>query len=734
MDVSHLLDELNDAQREAVSAEPGHCLVLAGAGSGKTRVLVHRIAWLIQVHHISPMAILAVTFTNKAAGEMRTRICDLLSINPDGLWIGTFHGICHRLLRMHAQEAGLPETFQILDSDDQYRLIRRIIKDMELDEGEYPARAVQGFINAQKEAGRRVEDIAQSTAVYQHDIQAKHLAIYRQYQAACERSGLVDFAELLLRVVELLRDQPARRAYYQKRFGHILIDEFQDTNSLQYALVCLLSTDLGPVNSPEITTTIPRNHLFVVGDDDQSIYGWRGARVENVNQFVRDFKPSLVRLEQNYRSTATILAAANHVIEHNDDRMGKNLWTDGEDGEPIRIFPAYSAEEEAEFVIGRIQQWVDQGHRLSEAAILYRSNAQSRLFEQTLLREDIPYRVYGGQRFFERAEIKDAMAYLRLAHNRDDDGAFERVINLPTRGLGQQTLQKIRTVAKESDRSLWDAVTGMLKQSELGARGQNAIHGFIDIIEQIAAHESLGSSVKAAVELSQLVAWYQKKEPPDRAESREENLAELIRAAEGYQQPFEDEQAGLSPMASFLAQAALEAGEHQSDRWEDCVQLMTLHSAKGLEFPLVFLAGMEEGLFPHQKSVEEAGRLAEERRLCYVGMTRAMQQLYLTHAESRMLHGQTSFSAPSRFIREIPENLTEAIRQSQTQSPQQMWASPAQSQSDFSLGAMVRHERFGLGMVVSLEGQGANARVQVNFEEAGSKWLVLAYANLEPVA
>ncbi len=734
MDVSHLLDELNDAQREAVSAEPGHCLVLAGAGSGKTRVLVHRIAWLIQVHHISPMAILAVTFTNKAAGEMRTRICDLLSINPDGLWIGTFHGICHRLLRMHAQEAGLPETFQILDSDDQYRLIRRIIKDMELDEGEYPARAVQGFINAQKEAGRRVEDIAQSTAVYQHDIQAKHLAIYRQYQAACERSGLVDFAELLLRVVELLRDQPARRAYYQKRFGHILIDEFQDTNSLQYALVCLLSTDLGPVNSPEITTTIPRNHLFVVGDDDQSIYGWRGARVENVNQFVRDFKPSLVRLEQNYRSTATILAAANHVIEHNDDRMGKNLWTDGEDGEPIRIFPAYSAEEEAEFVIGRIQQWVDQGHRLSEAAILYRSNAQSRLFEQTLLREDIPYRVYGGQRFFERAEIKDAMAYLRLAHNRDDDGAFERVINLPTRGLGQQTLQKIRTVAKESDRSLWDAVTGMLKQSELGARGQNAIHGFIDIIEQIAAHESLGSAVKAAVELSQLVAWYQKKEPPDRAESREENLAELIRAAEGYQQPFEDEQAGLSPMASFLAQAALEAGEHQSDRWEDCVQLMTLHSAKGLEFPLVFLAGMEEGLFPHQKSVEEAGRLAEERRLCYVGMTRAMQQLYLTHAESRMLHGQTSFSAPSRFIREIPENLTEAIRQSQTQSPQQMWASPAQSQSDFSLGAMVRHERFGLGMVVSLEGQGANARVQVNFEEAGSKWLVLAYANLEPVA
>lgn len=728
MDVSHLLDELNDPQREAVSAEPGHCLILAGAGSGKTRVLVHRIAWLIQVHHISPMSILAVTFTNKAAGEMRHRISSLLHISPDGLWIGTFHGICHRLLRMHAAEVGLPETFQILDSDDQYRLIRRLIREMELDEGEFPPRAVQGFINAQKEAGRRSGDMASVAGAYQNDMQARHIAIYKNYEAACDRSGLVDFAELLLRTLELLRDNPARRSHYQSRFSHILVDEFQDTNTLQYALISLLSTDRAPKSEYAIKHP---NFLFVVGDDDQSIYGWRGAQVENVNQFVKDFKPTVVRLEQNYRSSATILAAANHVIDHNDDRMGKNLWTDGVEGDPVRIFAAYSAEEEAEFIVGRIEQWVDQGNHLSEAAVLYRSNAQSRLFEQVLLRQDVPYRVYGGQRFFERAEIKDAMAYLRLAHNRDDDGAFERVINLPARGLGQQSVTKIRQLARSQNQSMFATATRVVSEQGLSARAASAVATFVEIIESIGAHESLDTAVRAAVELSQLADWYKKREPADRAESREENLAELIRAAEGYQQPFEDEQAGLAPMSSFLAQAALEAGEHQSDRWEDCVQLMTLHSAKGLEFPLVFLAGMEEGLFPHQKSAEEAGRLAEERRLCYVGMTRAMQQLYLTHAESRMLHGQTSFSAPSRFIREIPENLVEMIRPPSSMSTADQWSQPATALVGFSLGSPVQHARFGVGTVVSLEGQGANARVQVNFEQAGSKWLVLAYANLE---
>jgi len=728
MDVSHLLDDLNDAQREAVSAAEGHCLILAGAGSGKTRVLVHRIAWLIQVHHLSPMSILAVTFTNKAAGEMRHRIASLLHINPDGLWVGTFHGICHRLLRMHAADVGLPETFQILDSDDQYRLVRRTIRDMELDEGEYPPRAVQGFINAQKEAGKRSGDIATSAGGYGYDAQAKNIAIYKNYEAACERSGLVDFAELLLRTLELLRDNPARRAHYQSRFAHLLIDEFQDTNTLQYALIRLLSSEKSPV---EGQVGASPNHLFVVGDDDQSIYGWRGAKVENVGQFVTDFQPMVVRLEQNYRSTETILAAANHVIEHNDDRMGKNLWTQGEQGEPVHIFPAYSAEEEAEFVIGRIEQWAAQGNRLSEAAVLYRSNAQSRLFEQALLRQDIPYRVYGGQRFFERAEIKDAMAYVRLAHNRGDDGAFERVINLPTRGLGQQTVTKIRELAKANGISMYEAAKTAIKQNVIAGRAQTAVAGFVEIIEAIGAHEALEDAVRASVELSQLGDWYRKKEAPDRAQSREENLEELVRAATGYQQPFEDEQAGVAPMASFLAQAALEAGEHQSDRWEDCVQLMTLHSAKGLEFPLVFLAGMEEGLFPHQKSVEEPGRLAEERRLCYVGMTRAMQILYLTHAESRMLHGQTTFSAPSRFIREIPENLVESIRPRMSPEPARHWAAPASSDGAFSLGSNVQHERFGFGTVVSIEGQGANARVQVNFDEAGPKWLVLAYANLQ---
>lgn len=506
MDVSHLLDDLNDAQREAVSIDDKHCLVLAGAGSGKTRVLVHRIAWLIQVHHVSPMAILAVTFTNKAAGEMRERIGSLLGISPDGLWVGTFHGICHRLLRMHAKDVGLPETFQILDSDDQYRMIRRIVREMELDEGEYPARAVQGFINNQKEAGRRSKDVA--TGAGHHAMHATYVAIYKRYEAACERSGLVDFAELLLRVVELLRDQPQRRAYYQQRFAHILIDEFQDTNTLQYALVSLLSTDRSAVK--DISPTAG-NRLFVVGDDDQSIYGWRGARVENVHQFVKDFDPVVVRLEQNYRSTATILEAANHVIGHNDDRMGKNLWTEGEAGEPIRLFSAYSAEEEAEFIVGRIQQWVEQGNRLSEVAVLYRSNAQSRLFEQVLLREDIPYRVYGGQRFFERAEIKDAMAYLRLTHNRDDDGAFERIINLPARGLGQQTVDKIRQLAREQGISMWAAANAMVKAQSLGARANSAVGHFIELIEQMAEHDSLADRVRVVVEFSELAKWYQKK-------------------------------------------------------------------------------------------------------------------------------------------------------------------------------------------------------------------------------
>ena len=718
MDVSHLLDELNDPQRQAVTADDGHMLVLAGAGSGKTRVLVHRIAWLIQVEHVSPMGLMAVTFTNKAAGEMRNRVGKLLNLRPDGLWIGTFHGICHRLLRMHATEAGLPETFQILDSDDQYRLIRRVIRDMELDEGEFPARQVQGFINHHKDEGRRPEEIE----CFDHVFQARQVAVYRNYQEYCERSGLVDFAELLLRTLELLRDNEPRRRHYQDRFGHILIDEFQDTNTLQYALVRLLAGG--------------RNRLFVVGDDDQSIYGWRGAKVENVALFDRDFGPEVVRLEQNYRSTANILEAANRVIDHNSERMGKNLWTEGEKGELIRIFAAYNAEEEADFVIARIQDWIEQGGRASETAVLYRSNAQSRLFEQALLREDIPYRVYGGLRFFERAEVKDAMAYLRLVHNPHDDPAFERVINLPARGIGERTLALIREHARARGQSLYQAAADLSDSQGLTARAGSAVRAFLALIhELVEAHSNspLGEAMAAVIDRAELVAWYQSREPADKAEAREENLAELVRAADSFNQPFEDEQAGLSLTASFLAQAALEAGEHQGERWEDCVQLMTLHSAKGLEFPVVFMGGMEEGLFPHQRSIEEPGRLAEERRLCYVGMTRAMSQLYICHAESRMTHGQTNFSRPSRFLSEIPRELTEDLRPGIRTAPARAASGPRESVGGLNLGSSVRHVRFGMGTILNIEGQGPNARIQVNFESAGPKWLVLAYANLEPL-
>jgi len=716
MDVSHLLDDLNDAQREAVTLERGHCLVLAGAGSGKTRVLVHRIAWLIQVEHVSPMAVLAVTFTNKAANEMRGRVEQLLQIPSAGLWIGTFHGICHRILRLHADEAGLDPNFQILDSDDQYRLIRRSIREMQLDEGEFPPRQVQGFINARKDDGVRPQHIDPGG----NPLTAQMIEIYRTYQNACERSGLVDFAELMLRTVELLRDHPNRLAYYRKRFSHLMIDEFQDTNSLQYALLRLLGGG-------------PDARLFVVGDDDQSIYGWRGARVENVQQYVSDFKPEIVRLEQNYRSTRTILEAANRVIDHNTDRMGKNLWTDGEQGEPIRVFSACNEDEEAEFIVARIQDWLESGRRPSGVGVLYRSNAQSRLFESALLRADIPYRVYGGLRFFERAEVRDALGYLRLIHNPGDDAAFERIVNLPARGIGERTVAGLREAARAADCSIWEATVEQLRSGALSGRARNALASFVELIESLraeAGETDLGGIMQRIINRTELIQHYLGREPADKAEARQENLDELVRAAESFEQAIEDEQAGLSITASFLTQAALEAGEHQGEKWEDCVQLMTLHSAKGLEFPLVFMAGMEEGLFPHQKSVEEPGRLSEERRLAYVGMTRAMELLYLSFAESRRLHGQTMFGRPSRFVGELPPELIEDIRP-------RLQVSQARAPRDDSgglprLGSRVRHAKFGEGTVLSVEGQGQNARIQINFDAAGSKWLVAGYAVLEP--
>jgi DNA helicase-2/ATP-dependent DNA helicase PcrA len=728
MDVSHLLDELNEAQREAVTAPPGHVLVLAGAGSGKTRVLVHRIAWLIQVEHVSPLGILAVTFTNKAAGEMRERAGQMLQISTRPLWIGTFHGIAHRLLRMHWKEAGLPEAFQILDSEDQYRLIRRIIRDEGMDESHWPARQAQWFINARKDEGQRPSHIEHND----HPVTATWVHVYQRYQEYCHRGGLVDFAELLLRAHEIWLEQPDLLGHYRHRLQHLLIDEFQDTNTIQYAWLRLLAGDSG--------------QAFVVGDDDQSIYGWRGAKVENVQFFVRDFPDvSTIRLEQNYRSTGTILNAANAVIANNRGRMGKKLWTAGKEGKPIRLYAAFNEQEEARYIIECIQRWIDSGRKPSDAAILYRTTAQSRLFEEYLLREAIPYRVYGGQRFFERSEVRDALAYLRLLNNPNDDAALERVINKPARGIGEKTVAELRVQARESGLSLWQAAGECINQGVLASRAAGAVGAFMKLVSDMRDRLedfTLGNQIQGVIDDSELVKAYEK-EPSERMETRVENLGELVNAADRFILPSEDADAGLNELQSFLSHAALEAGETQGEDWDDCVQLMTLHSAKGLEFPLVFMAGMEDGLFPHQRSVEDAGgRLEEERRLCYVGMTRAREELCLSYAEVRRMHGSESFSRPSRFIEEIPESHIEEVRPriavqrpyvSHTRKPRDKVARtvvPGQ-QWPFKLGQPVLHKKFGEGTVIAFEGQGEHTRVQVNFDQAGAKWLVLAYANLQ---
>ena len=719
MDVSHLMDDLNDVQREAVGAPPGPLLVLAGAGSGKTRVLTHRVAWLVGVEGVSPHAILAVTFTNKAAAEMRGRIETMLNAPVGGMWIGTFHGLSHRLLRSHWKEANLAQSFQILDSEDQLRVIKRIMKGLNMDEAYWPPKQAMWFINGHKEEGRRPKDIGEANDPTQRELRR----VYVAYEETCQRSGLVDFAELLLRAYELLRDNQTMREHYQARFRHVLVDEFQDTNRIQYAW---LRQFVGP-----------ERNLFVVGDDDQSIYGWRGAKVENILKFGNDFPGTrTIRLEQNYRSTGTILKAANAVIGHNTGRLGKNLWTAGEEGEPIQLYTGYTDYDEARFVVDRIQDWVARGHARAECAVLYRSNAQSRLFEERLINEGIPYRVYGGLRFFERAEIKDALAYLRLMASRHDDSSFERVVNLPTRGIGAKTVDAVRERAKGEKISMWDAAQKLLGAAELPARAREALQGFLQLIERLAGETAglaLGETVEHMLGGSGLIEHY-KKEKGEKAESRVENLEELINAARGYEH---DEAEGLDPLSSFLAHAALEAGEGQAEAWEDCVQLMSLHSAKGLEFPLVFLTGLEEGLFPHQHSLQDPVRLEEERRLCYVGMTRARQQLVLTQAELRRLHGNEHYTSPSRFLGEIPEELLQEIRAKPavTAYPSAKLATglPAQEPpaGGMRLGSRVRHGTFGDGVVLRYEGQGAHARVQVNFESAGTKWLVIGYANLQ---
>jgi DNA helicase-2/ATP-dependent DNA helicase PcrA len=720
MDVSRIIESLNDAQREAVCAPDTPLLVLAGAGSGKTRVLVHRIAWLIDVEGLSPYAILAVTFTNKAAAEMRGRIESMIQAPAAGMWVGTFHGLAHRLLRSHWQEAGLPQGFQILDSQDQHRMVRRVLRSMDLDEAIWPAKQLQWFINSCKDEGRRPQHIEPGNDPHLK----RQLEIYAAYEALCQRAGLVDFAELLLRSHELWLQQPALLAHYRQRFHHILVDEFQDTNAIQYAWLRMLTGDAG--------------RITVVGDDDQSIYGWRGARVENIQRFQQDFKNTrVVRLEQNYRSTATILKAANAVIANNAARMGKQLWTDGHDGEPIQLYTAYNEQDEARFVIDRIEDQIDKGMPRSDMAILYRSNAQSRMFEERLMQCGVPYRVYGGLRFFERAEIKDALAYLRLTGNRDDDASFDRVVNHPPRGIGGRTLDAVRQQARDNNTSLWQAAVTVVNEKLLSARACNALLQFLQLVDDLATGMgalSLDEQVEHVMHPSGLVDHFSR-DKGEKGEARIENLQELVNAAREFEH---DPDSGMDPLSEFLSHAALEAGEGQGDAWEDCVQLMTLHSAKGLEFPLVFLCGMEDGLFPHQRSIEEPGRLEEERRLCYVGITRARQQVVLTCAERRRLFGADSYCLPSRFIGEIPRELLDEIRPRPGISLPRQQAQPAggggfreNAAGGLSLGQHVRHRKFGDGVVLNCEGQGSSARVQVNFSSSGTKWLVLAYANLE---
>jgi DNA helicase-2/ATP-dependent DNA helicase PcrA len=720
MDVSPILDPLNDAQREAVTSPVGNMLVLAGAGSGKTRVLVHRIAWLMAVENASPWSVMAVTFTNKAAKEMRIRIEELLGQPIGGMWVGTFHGLAHRLLRAHWKEAGLPQSFQILDSDDQFRMIKRLLKSLDLDDARWPPRQIQWFINGKKDEGLRPQHLDDGGDPYQRQM----IRLYAEYQATCERGGMVDFAELLLRAHELWRDRPDVLQHYQARFDHILVDEFQDTNSIQYAWLQLLSG--------------PRNNLFVVGDDDQSIYGWRGAKVENIQNLQSHYtSTTLVRLEQNYRSTGNILNGANALINNNSSRLGKQLWTEDGEGEPINLYAAFNEIDEARFVVERIRQFTDEGHTRSECAILYRTTAQSRLFEEALIQSAIPYRVYGGLKFFERAEIKDALAYLRLLNNPDDDGAFERAVNMPPRGIGPKTVDAVRAHARDFDCSLWQATGDLLKGGAMPKRAATALRGFLDLIEELAVETqdlALAEKVDQVLNASRLPAHFEKSRD-GKGIDRKENLEELVNATRQFVYETEEDEE-MDELSAFLSHAALEAGDAQGDPYEDCVQLMTLHSAKGLEFPLVFLVGMEEGLFPHSMSSDDPTRLEEERRLCYVGMTRAMEVLYLSHAESRRLHGSENYPLPSRFIREIPAELMREVRAGPAMSQPLYGSSPyleTAELSGFNLGQRVRHAKFGEGVVLNAEGQGRSARVQVNFEEAGSKWLVVAYANLSAV-
>jgi DNA helicase-2/ATP-dependent DNA helicase PcrA len=726
MDITSIIAPLNDAQREAVTAPSQAMLILAGAGSGKTRVLVHRIVWQIQVNGLSPQSILAVTFTNKAANEMRGRVENLLDSSASSMWIGTFHGIAHRLLRRHAEQARLPKDFQVLDSNDQQRLIKRILADLKIDDKELPAKEVQWFINEKKDAALRSFHLVGN----EDKNTRRFLRIYQEYEAACERSGVVDFSELLLRVYELFRDNDNILQQYQQRFSQIHVDEFQDTNHLQYAWLTLLSQN--------------RDNIFVVGDDDQAIYGWRGAKIENIYNF-KDHYPThqTIKLEQNYRSSGAILKAANHIIANNKSRLGKELWTDLPDGEKISVYGAFSDVDEAKYVVDRIRSWVEEGNKRVDVAILYRSNAQSRQFEEQLMLTKTPYRVYGGLRFFDRAEIKNALAYLRLLANRHDDASFDRVVNTPTRGIGLKTIDELRQLANSQQISLWMAAQFLIEQKLLPNRAGNALFYFLDLIEQLAAKTAelpLGDKVQIVIENSGLMAFYGQDKVEKSAE-KIENLKELVNAANLFKMDVNSD-ADISELSEFLSHAALESAESQANEFDDCVQLMTLHTAKGLEFRLVFLVGLEDGLFPSQQSIYDAGKLEEERRLCYVGITRAREKLYITHAEKRLLYGRETPASKSRFLRELPSELLEEVRPKRevsrpmtakssnfsiTNLPKEM-----QSESSYRLGQRVEHESFGAGVILKMEGEGKTERALIKFSD-DSRWLMTLYTKLHVI-
>jgi DNA helicase-2/ATP-dependent DNA helicase PcrA len=728
-DSGNLLAGLNEKQLEAVTLPHQSALILAGAGSGKTRVLTTRIAWLIQTGQVSPQGLLAVTFTNKAAKEMLTRLSAMLPINTRGMWVGTFHGLCNRLLRAHHREAGLPATFQILDTADQLSSIKRLMKAMNVDDEKFPPKQVMGYINSCKEEGLR----AHSVEAYDSHSQRMR-EIFEEYDKQCQREGVADFAELLLRCYELLGREASIRQHYQSRFKYILVDEFQDTNRLQYLWLKLLA---GQENTGE------RNCIFAVGDDDQSIYAFRGARVGNMRDLEHDFNvQSVVKLEQNYRSHSNILDAANAIITHNRNRLGKNLWTSAGKGEPIRIYQAYNDIDEANFIVDEIKMLRSEGVDLNQIAMLYRSNAQSRVLEHALFTAGLPYRVYGGLRFFERAEIKHALAYLRLIANPEDDTALLRVINFPTRGIGARSLEQLQEAARLQSSSLWQAAINKVGDGRPG----KGIEGFVALIKQL-QEESIGLTLPEMTELaSNLSGLRQYYLGEKEGEDRIANLDELVNAAVAFMNQdigmqVDENGETQSLLTQFLSHASLEAGEHQADAGRDALQLMTVHSAKGLEFKTVFISGLEEGLFPHDQSMYEASGLEEERRLMYVAVTRARQRLYLSHAQSRMLHGQVRYGIPSRFLNEIPEELLKRLNA--TASPSRMAQAetyqshaPRPSQKDalpWKIGQSVSHSKFGQGVVVSYEGSSNDLRIQVNFGREGLKWLALEYAKLEKV-